>query len=288
MTSDFDGPDLLVGEITAVRTFDLRADGTLWPVFAADRPWSGGENEAHCGLHETAAAPGCRCGYWAYGSTSALRDQTRSHNVVAVVSCWGRVTPGTRGLRARFARIEAIWLSRRVSRELVERVAERYPQAPIYRDRARLLAEHPLTAMPSYVADPRFRLTRSQVARRLIQAILVASILLGLLPAGIYHAHPFMQSLLVQVRLMLVYAGVGAVIQVLALFRRNAGQGQILVRVLPPVVALLLWLWAPFTPLVAGLALRLPAALWLGRILVNRTVRYLPTRVGRAAANPAG
>ena len=57
--------------------------------------------------------PGCKCGFYAYGTYRAACDYAEARWLLAVVTCWGKVVPGTRGLRAQHARIEAIWLSAR-------------------------------------------------------------------------------------------------------------------------------------------------------------------------------
>jgi len=158
-TGQFDGgdlavPDLQVGEIWAVRTFRLSGSGCLRPVtYQAGGPWSDGANTAHClGHSHTPAAPGCRCGFYAYGTYRAARGHAEARRVLAVVTCWGRVVPGTRGLRAQHARIEAIWLSSRVSPRLARRLRQRYPSATFYRSRRLMLRRHPPTRLESY--DP--------------------------------------------------------------------------------------------------------------------------------------
>jgi hypothetical protein len=158
-TGQFDGgdlavPDLRVGEIRAVRTFRLSGSGCLRPVaYQGGGPWSDGANTAHClGHSHTPAAPGCRCGFYAYGTYRAARDHAEARRVLAVVTCWGRVVPGTRGLRAQHARIKAIWLSSRVSPRLARRLRQRYPSATFYRSRRLMLRRHPPTRLESY--DP--------------------------------------------------------------------------------------------------------------------------------------
>ena len=149
---DFSVPDLRVGEIRALRTFRLSGSGGLHPVaYQAGEPWEDGANSAHClGHSHTPAAPGCRCGFWAYGTYHAARDHAEARRVLAVVACWGRVVPGTRGVRAQHARVEAIWLSARVRRRLVRRLRERYPSATFYRRRRLMLRRHPPTRLDSY------------------------------------------------------------------------------------------------------------------------------------------
>lgn len=279
MRADFDGPELLVGEIAALRTFDLRAGGSLWPVFAADRAWQDGPNEAHCGEHEAAGAPGCMCGYWAYGSLTALRDQQRSRNVVAVVSCWGRVTPGTRGVRAQFARISALWLSRRVPAALVQSVAARYPGIAIYRDRAQMLVEHPVTPLPSYVPDPPFRRTQVRASTWLIGAFVAEAVILGLVPGRVYDDHPALRSMLGQLQLLLACAAISTVVPCALALMRDRARGRFLLHVmkLPAIAMLLLWVSAPLAPLPLDLAMRPLPIIWMARVFLRWSVRYQPT-----------
>ncbi len=279
MRADFDGPDLLVGEIAALRTFDLRAGGSLWPVFAADRAWQDGPNEAHCTAHEVAGAPGCMCGFWAYGSLTALRDQQRSRDVVAVVSCWGRVTPGTRGVRAQFARIDAVWLSRRVPASLVASVAARYPGVAVYRDRALMLAEHPPTMLPSYVPDRPLRRTQARLGNWLVGAFVTEAVILGLIPGATFDAHPALRNMLAQVQLLLACAALSTVVPCLLTLLRDPARARFVAHImkLPAIVALLLWVWAPMAELPADLAMRLPPLIWMVRAFTRWNVRYRPT-----------
>ena len=279
MRPDFDGPDLLVGEIAALRTFDLRAGGSLWPVFAADRAWQDGPNEASCPEHAAAGAPGCMCGFWAYGSLTALRDQQRSRDVVAVVSCWGRVTPGTRGVRAQFSRIDAVWLSRRVPTALVQSVAARYPGVEIYRDRARMLAEHPPTVLASYVPDRPMRRTQARLSTWLVGAFVTEALILGLIPGATYDAHPALRNTLAQVQLLLACAALSTVVPFMLTLLRDPARARFVAHVmkLPAIVSLLMWVWAPMAQLPIDLALRVPPVVWMVRAFTRANVRFQPT-----------
>ena len=166
MPASFDGPgrvasDLLVGEIRALRTFRLTGDGALLPVAHDGQPWSDGPNAARCerGGH-TPAAPGCTCGFYAYGTRRAAYQQAEARRVLAVVACWGRVVPGTLGLRAQHARIEALWVSRRVPRERLALVRRRYPSAAWYESRRGMLRRHRPTLLDSYELWPLLRARR--------------------------------------------------------------------------------------------------------------------------------
>lgn len=274
MTAAFDGPDLLVGEIHAVRTFDLRSDGSLWPVFAANRAWSPGVNEAHCGMHRPAGAAGCKCGFWAYGSPAALRDQSASHNVAAVVSCWGRATPGTRGLRAQFARLDAIWLSRRVRGDLRAQVRARYPGVPLFDDRAAMLAAHPLTVLPAYRLPDR-RPLRLLAARLFVHAVFAMMLVLGVLPRHVLVA-TWVSEVHDEAVRVLVYSALAAIARwgydrwVQGLTRTPFG------RLVGVVAVFAAWVWAPFVAVGWQLLLRAPMVIFLVRFVLNRTVRFLP------------
>jgi hypothetical protein len=156
----FDGPDRLVpdlrvGEIRALRTFQLSADGSLKPVAYTDEPWVDGANAARCdrGGH-TPAAPGCGCGFWAYGTRTAAAQHHAAKYLLAVVACWGRVVPGTLGLRAQYARIEAIWVSGRIPRAHIGLLRKRYPSAVLYGSKRAMLRRHPLSRLDSYRSLP--------------------------------------------------------------------------------------------------------------------------------------
>ncbi len=160
MATPFDGPDLVVpdlrvGEVRALRTFQLSSEGWLKPVAYTDVSWVDGTNAARCDLSEhTPAAPGCGCGFWAYGSPRAAAQHRAAKHLLAVVACWGRVVPGTLGLRAQYARIEAIWVSGRIPRGRIARLRERYPSADVYGSKRLMLRRHRLSRLDSYRRVP--------------------------------------------------------------------------------------------------------------------------------------
>ena len=164
-------PDLRVGEIRALRTFRLSEYGYLNPVgYTAAGPWQDGANSARClGHGHTPAVPGCKCGFYAYGTYRAACDYAEARWLLAVVTCWGKVVPGTRGLRAQHARIEAIWLSARIPRRFVRRLRERYPSVTFYRSRRRMLRRHRPTALRSYEPEPRPRRTPLHLVREVLR-----------------------------------------------------------------------------------------------------------------------
>ncbi len=156
----FDGPDrvvpdLQVGEIRALRTFQLARDGSLKPVAYTNVAWVDGANAAHCDLCDhTPAAPGCGCGFWAYGTQGAASQHRAARYLLAVVACWGRVVPGTLGLRAQYARIEAIWVSGQIPRGRIALLRKRYPSAVVYGSKRAMLRRHPLSRLDSYRRVP--------------------------------------------------------------------------------------------------------------------------------------
>ncbi len=162
------------GSVRGLRTFRLGSAGELLPISSRSKhplaAWEPGVTTATCSRWRAAgilggswhrplrsighAAPGegCTCGLWAFGSLEALRasmygDQRR---VIAVVSCRGRLIPGEVGFRAEHGEIAALWLAPDLPADTVERVARRYPQAALFRSVQAMLAEYPLTVLPSY------------------------------------------------------------------------------------------------------------------------------------------
>ena len=173
-----------VGQVRALRTFRIGPDGGLYPLFSSRR-WHDGPNTARCAREDRpphrSPDPDCTCGFYAYGSEQWVGDQPISRHVLAVVSCWGRVVAGTRGLRAEHSRVEALWLSAAVPADLVELVVREHPSVVVHRDRSRMLAEHPTTALDCY--EPA-GWGRGRPAGRLWWSAAVAAALTGVLPAG--------------------------------------------------------------------------------------------------------
>jgi len=187
-TRQFDGddctiPDLRVGEIRAVRTFRVSEHGFLNPVgYSAAGPWQDGANTARCLGHGHApAAPGCKCGFWAYGTYHAACEYAEARRVLAVVACWGKVVPGTRGVRAQYARIEAIWLSGKIPRHFVQRLRERYPSVTFYRSRRRMLRRNHPTMLDSYEPEPRRERVISRLARQIRTGVAGLSLTVAIL-----------------------------------------------------------------------------------------------------------
>jgi hypothetical protein len=178
-----------VGEIRALRTFRVGPGGRLYPLFS-NTPWVDGPNTATCRMVElaggaikphTAPEPDCSCGFYAYGSEASTGEYPHARHVLAVVSCWGRVIAGTRGLRAQYGRVEAIWLSDAVPAALVAEVAERYPSVARYRDKAPMLAEYPPSELDCYDPEESHRPSR---ARRWLSAGVAGALAVSAVPAS--------------------------------------------------------------------------------------------------------
>jgi hypothetical protein len=186
--AQFSGCEPLVGEIVGLRSFRVDESGLLLPLYAK-QAWYDGTNTAVCApptgergrTDHPVAAPDCECGFYAYGTEIAGARNRNMRFVQAVVSCWGSVVAGTQGVRAQYARIDAIWLGAAVPRGLRARIAQHYPSARIYADKAAMLGEHPLSVLPCYDSPPQHR-----SAARAVSGLLGAAMLgLGLLPSSL-------------------------------------------------------------------------------------------------------
>jgi hypothetical protein len=266
----FAGFEPQVGQIRALRTFRVGPGGALYPLFS-DTPWSPGVNTARClrlGVHalpqdeedgHAAPHPGCRCGFYAYGSEAAAGEYPYARHVRAVVSCWGRVIAGTRGLRAEHCRIEALWLSRTVPRDLAAQVAAAYPAVPVYPTAEAMLAAHPLTELDCYepgVPRPWWR------PGRWLGAAATAAVVLGLLP---------MNWLGGSRTAGLAWGLCGGLFLVLAValgFRRSADTTTHRRCMLS--LAVVLWMLAPFAGATGFVLIRLPLMEVAGLTLVRR------------------
>lgn len=175
----FEGFEPVVGVVRAVRSFRVGPDGELHPLFH-DTPWTTPVVTASCLLHDgddhVAPDAECACGLYAYSGVAAAREDPHSRRVLGVVSCWGRVVAGTRGLRAQHARIEALWISRRVPDEVVDRVRTRHPWVIVFRDRSAMLTMYAPTRLDCYEPD------RERLRRRALALAVVASAAVAVLP----------------------------------------------------------------------------------------------------------
>lgn len=282
MTSGFDSPQLLVGEVHAVRTFDLRADGRLWPVTQTGAsPWVDGPNHAVCQTCDPAGGNGCACGFWAYGWSAALLEQPSSANVAGVVSCWGRITPGTRGIRAENATIDALWLSRRVTDRLVERVVKNYPHTRIYRSRRAMLLAHPPTVLPGYHRRQPLRAFTRWLPRLLMTASALVAFAVGSLPIAslndLLRPHPTLTTMVAVGIESSILTGLVLVFVASGMYASNrATAARVMLRMASRFAAYGLWAVAPLLVTPAALVAR-SALVWLvTRQLLNRAVLFIP------------
>jgi hypothetical protein len=246
----FAGFEPEVGEIRTLRSFRIGAGGRLVPLFSP-HAWQDGTNEAECGLPLTRLddahlAPGidCSCGFYGYGDVRSAGEYPFARYVLAVVACWGRVVAGTRGVRSQYARIEAVWLSPAVPRELAAKVAGAYPSIEVFDDRAAMLEAHPLTMLDCY-DSPRVVSNPRRVRDLAVVAAVLAA---GFAPARWITSGPGWIPWLAAVAGLLVVA--------LRPSRRKADAGQQRRRVV--AFALALWLLATPTGPIGFLILRLP------------------------------
>ncbi|MCW2594751.1 MAG: hypothetical protein JWP39_639 [Jatrophihabitans sp.] len=270
---EFSGTEPLVGEIVGLRTFRVDDSGMLLPLYS-NGAWYDGPNTATCapptGDHHRSAHPvpsdDCECGFYAYGTTDAAKQNRHTRYVQAVVSCWGGVVAGTQGIRAQHARIDAIWLHPKASKSVRSRVASRYPSARMYTDADAMVGEHPLSALPCY-DRPRPLPAAAKVAAVVGLAALLA---LGLLPEGVLHRTDLLWDLWV-----VVTAAVVALTAWLVVGAHGAGH----LAAAFVMAGVLAWLVAPVCG-VSGWLLRLPLLRGLavvgGGYLLTLRPHYFP------------
>ena len=270
---DFAGGEPLVGEIVGLRTFRVDETGLLLPLFS-EGCWYDGVNTALCAANRnprrrthTVPDERCGCGFYVYGSPEAARQNRGTRHVQAVVSVWGNVLAGTKGVRAEHARIEALWLHPSAPPWLRQRVAVRYPNARLYGDADAMLAEHPLTPLSCYEpVQPR------RWAPRVAAALgLAVALALGALPHGtLQAAAPLWYGWLAAT------AAVVGVVAWLAVGARFAGHAAAALL----MSGLLAWMIAPLCGL-SGWLLRLPVLRGLvvglgGWLLATVRPRHFP------------
>jgi hypothetical protein len=269
----FSGTEPLVGAVVGLRTFRVDDSGLLLPLYS-DGTWYDGVNTAVCspptGHHHrgphAVPADDCECGFYAYGSEEAAAQNRQMRYVRAVVSCWGAVVAGTKGVRAEHARIDALWIGPDASASLRKRIASRYPSVRMYRDSAAMLSEHPLSVLNCYdQPGPRRR------GRLLVAALGVAALLaLGLLPFETLHGTgPLWDTWIVVTTLAAAFAG--------WLLIGTHGAGHVAAAFM--VAGVLAWLLAPLFGL-SGWLLRLPLlrglAVAVGGFLLGLRPHHFP------------
>jgi hypothetical protein len=179
-----------IGDVRMVRTFRIGPDGELFPVNSA-KPWTDGWNTAVCrrGRRHAAPHPECRCGFYVYSDPAYVLAQPPGRQVIAVVAVNGPMEAGTRGARVQRARVEAIWLGPRVRDSLAAAVAHRYPSTQVFRDRAAMDRQYPLTQIDGF-AKPRVGERARRGLRYLTWAYLAAITLIGSVRASVIVASP--------------------------------------------------------------------------------------------------
>lgn len=172
-----------VGAVRAIRTFRIGDDGGLYPVNTAEA-WAPGWNQATCarGRAHTPPDPDCRCGFYVYFHPEYTLDQPPARQVLAVVEVRGVMEIGTRGGRVPEACIIGLWLGPKVSDTLASVVANRYRDVRIFRDRAELLEQFPLTPVEG-ARSPRLSTSTRTLARRALWTYAAVATALGLVPA---------------------------------------------------------------------------------------------------------
>jgi hypothetical protein len=266
----------LIGEIRAIRTFRVGPGGLLYPLFSRT-PWQPGPNEAACRLSADPAhrppEPDCSCGFYAYADETAAREYPFARYALAVVSCWGRVITGTRGLRAQHARIEAIWFARDVPRDLVSLVADQYPQATLYDQREAMLAAHlhsaSRTAPPEWSAGPSWP---PPIVARSVAAVAIVG---GCLPTAWISRVPYGWWL---------WAVLLAYLLAVAFRPRRRTTDVTQTRHRLVCTALALWLVAPLAGVAGLIFLRLPLiqitlVMVAQRVAMSRAARIFPAPI---------
>ncbi len=264
----YSGCEPQVREIRAVRTFRIGPHGRLYPLLG-NSAWLHGTNTARCqpplpgrpGLHD-APSPNCNCGLYSYASEVAAAEHPNSRHIVAVVTCWGRIIAGTRGIRAEHARIEALWMSPKVPPNLAAQVVSRYPAASTYERRSTMFAAHPPTNLGCYESAA----THGRAFMRIgLQVAVTIALVVGALSPDWIGSHPVVR---------LVWAAelgffcVGA-----AALAVKGSDVAVKLRMLL-FVAGALWLMAPFAGTLGRILLRLPLV-QIAALGVVRRARWL-------------
>jgi hypothetical protein len=268
-----------VGEIRALRTFRIGPGGRLYPLFS-NIAWVDGANAASCRMVELAGGaiaphsvpdPNCTCGFYAYGSEAATAEYPHARHVLAVVSCWGHVIAGTRGLRAQCARIDALWVSDVVPADLVADVAQRYPSIALHRDKGAMLAEYPPSELDCYDGSES---ARPSGPRRWLSIGVAGALAVSAVPAGWWGG-------LHQARVAWAVAVGFFVVAALILIRgRSTDVAVRRRRVLFHAMAL--WMIAPFAGPIGLVLLRVPLLQLCALTLIQR--RQMARAAGRFPA----
>lgn len=279
----YGGFDPQVGEIRALRTFRIGPGGILYPLFG-DRAWTPGTNTSFCRVQQGADSdeagrarhippdPECSCGFYAYADDGSAAEYPHSQHVLAVIAGWGRVVAGTRGIRAQYARIEALWMSSRVPPDLQAGVAAQYPDVVVYATKQGMFREQPPTLLDCYeIPTPRQRALR----KRALQAVMATALVVGSLPAHWIWNHQDAR---------LIWGSELVAFLVASWFFRISRQDRQARGYAVLCVAVTLWLVAPFAGAAGILLLRLPLLqiAFLGRLhraRLNREAGRFPAAI---------
>lgn len=124
---------LLVEPVIGWREWTLNSAGQLTSL-NENICWESGINEAFCSVHARHQAPvlDCGCGLYGYHTREAHltenADGYGGHYAYGFFSAWGEIAVHPTGIRAQYARIEAVYASPPPTRNLyLERMKRRYP-----------------------------------------------------------------------------------------------------------------------------------------------------------------
>lgn len=184
--SDYDGIDFAIGSVRGFRRWKVDATGALAPVSYSGRgKWAPGENISECSCHpnleqlpkvegedykdriervkawkESASFEQMNCGFYAYfdGKDGGGYGST-DPGVCGVIEGYGEVLIGTKGFRAKKARIlalavpdfDGIW---KLDEFVVNKIRENYPKIPLFASEMAMRAEFPA---PQYTPEPATR-----------------------------------------------------------------------------------------------------------------------------------
>lgn len=170
--SDYDGLDFAVGSIRGFRRWKVDMQGALLPVAHSGR-WLPGENVAKCkctpksGVHaayddsvgwkakdevaaewrKTAPFEDMQCGFYAYfDGNDEYGHGASSPNISGVIEAYGEVLIGSKGFRAKKARILALSVAPfdgfwRLDDFVVNKIRANYPGVPIFDSELAMRAE---------------------------------------------------------------------------------------------------------------------------------------------------
>lgn len=180
--SDYDGIDFAIGTVRGFRRWKVDVTGTLKPITYFSGAWGPGENQSECSCQpkgdqlpkiedekwpdrnarietwrDSATFEDMSCGFYAYfdGKDSNGHGST-DPNISGVIEGYGEVLIGTKGFRAKKARIlalavpafEGIW---RLDEFVTRQIRANYPNIPLFESELAMRAEFPA---PPYVPAP--------------------------------------------------------------------------------------------------------------------------------------